>query len=111
MNRLVPLIAGFALMLAGPLLHGMSGSDTPDAYLFAPILLAGAASLLVGRNFSFDLRLIAQGILICGLLVLGMWYLGGLTAPVTIAPAAPVGVAIAGALIASAANLMKRRNA
>ncbi|MTH78718.1 hypothetical protein [Paracoccus aestuariivivens] len=111
MIRIALLIAGFALMLVGPLLQGLSGSDNPNAYLFAPVLLAGSIPMLAGRNISPNPRIMAQGILLCGLIVLGMWYLGGLAAPMAIAPAAPVGCAIAGALIAAAANLLKFRDA
>lgn len=109
--RLVLLIIGYALMLIGPLLQGLSGSDNPNAYIFAPILLAGSIPMVAGRNIQPSARLMAQGILICGAVVLGLWYLGGLAAPITIAPAAPVGTAIAGAIVAAAANLLKFRRA
>ncbi|MBD9526916.1 hypothetical protein [Paracoccus sp. PAR01] len=111
MTRLVLLVIGYVLMLAGPLLQGLSGSANPNAYIFAPILLAGSIPLVAGRNIQPSARIMAQGILICGAVVLGLWYLGGLAAPMAIAPAAPVGAAIAGALIAAAANLLKFRRA
>ena len=64
--RLVLLIIGYALMLIGPLLQGLSGSDNPNAYIFAPILLAGSIPMVAGRNIQPSARLMAQGILICG---------------------------------------------
>lgn len=107
--HLVLTVFGFALMLIGPLLQGLTGSDNPNAYIFAPILLAGSIPYVAGRQIRPSPRLMAQAILICGVIVLGMWYLGGLMAPVVLAAQAPIGCAIAGALIAAAANLLRVR--
>ena len=102
---------GFLLMLAAPLMQGLSGSENPNAYIFAPVMLAGSIPLLAGRNLSPSPRLMAQGILICGALCMGAWYLGSLMQPMAIRPAAPIGTAIAGAVIAAAANLLRPRQA
>ncbi len=103
------IMIGFLLMLAGPLMQGLTGSDNPNAYIFAPILLAGSIPLLAGREIRPNPRIMAQAILLCGAVALGLWYLGGLMAPVAVAPALPVGSAITGALVAVAANLLRSR--
>lgn len=102
---------GVLLMLTGPFLQGLSGSENPNAYVFAPIMLAGLIPLLAGRNLSPSPRLMAQAILICGALCLGAWYLGGLLEPRALPAAAPVGSAIAGALAVVAANFLRPRRA
>lgn len=104
-------VLGFLLMVAGPFMQGLTGSDKPNAYVFAPIMLAASIPLLSGWGLSLNPRLIAQAILICGALCLGAWYLGGLFAPRVLSSAAPIGTAIAGALICAAANLMRARKA
>lgn len=108
---IILFVLGFALMLAGPFLQGLTGSDNPNAYVFAPVMLAGSIPLLAGRGLSPSPRLMAQAILICGVLCLGAWYLGGLLPPRSLSAAAPVGTAIAGALICAAANLWRARKA
>ncbi|SMO60746.1 hypothetical protein [Paracoccus laeviglucosivorans] len=102
---------GFLMMLAGPFMQGMTGSDNPNAYVFAPVMLAGSIPLLAGRGLSPSPRLMAQAILICGALCMGAWWLGGQLDPVTMPAAAPVGTAITGALVAAAANLLRARKA
>lgn len=106
---IVLFVLGFVLMLLGPFLQGLTGSDNPNAYIFAPVMLAGSIPVLAGRGLSPNPRLMAQAILICGALCMGAWYLGGLLTPVAMPAAAPVGVAIAGALIVAAGNLLKAR--
>lgn len=111
MMHLLLLALGFILMLTGPFLQGLTGSDNPNAYIFAPVMLAGLIPMLAGRNLSPSPRLMAQGILICGALCLGAWYLGGLFDPVALNAAAPIGCAIAGALAAAAANFLRPQKA
>lgn len=107
---MMPLFAlGFVLMLAGPFLQGLTGSDNPNVYVFAPVMLAGSIPLLAVRGLSPNLRIMAQAILICGALCMGAWYLGGLLLPRTLSAAAPVGTAIAGALICATGNLLRAR--
>lgn len=100
---------GFILMIAGPFLQGLTGSDDPRAIIFAPIMLAGAIPILAGRNLQPSPRLMAQAILICGALCMGAWYLGGLFDPVALRPAAPIGITVAGAVLAAAGNLLGAR--
>ena len=100
---------GFLLMLAGPLLQGRAGSDNPNAYVFAPVMLAGLIPLLAGRNLSPEPRLMVGALLVCGALCLGAWYLGGLLPPRPLHAALPVGCAILGALVSTGANLLGRR--
>ena len=56
-------------------------------------------------------KLMALAILICGADVMGLWYLGTLlvpaTAPLAISGYLPVAVAVAGAALAAAANLLR----
>lgn len=111
MMRNLALLIGFALMLAGPLLQGLAGKADPNAYIFAPVLLAGAIPLIARRNVAPNPLLMALAILICGAVAMGLWYLGGLLAPaagpLTIPGYLPVGVALAGAALAAAANLLR----
>ncbi|MFC3568311.1 hypothetical protein [Paracoccus simplex] len=111
MTRIALFSIGFLLMLAGPLMQGLSGSENPNAYVFAPVMLAGIIPLLAGQALSPSPRLMAQAILICGALCMGAWYLGTLFAPMTLPPAAPVGTAILGALLVVAGNFLLRRDA
>lgn len=105
-----PLFAlAFVLMLAGPFLQGLTGSDNPNAYVFAPVMLAGLIPVLAGRNLSPQPRLMVSALLVCGALCLGAWYLGGLLAPRPLHAALPVGCAILGALVSTGANLLRPR--
>jgi len=99
------------LMLTGPFLQGLSGAENPNAYVFAPVMLAGVIPALAGRNLSPSPRVMVQGILICGAIALGAWYLGGLFQPKILPANAPVGSTVAGALLAAAANLLRLRKA
>ena len=111
MMRRLLIVLGFALMLAGPLLQGLAGQDNPNAYIFAPVLLAGSIPLIAGRNVAPNPLLMALAILICGAVVMGLWYLGTLlvpaAAPLAISGYLPVAVAVAGAALAAAANLLR----
>jgi hypothetical protein len=111
MMRNIALLIGFALMLAGPLLQGLAGKTDPNAYIFAPVLLAGSIPLIAGRAIAPSPKLMALAILICGAVVMGLWYLGTLlvpaAAPLAIPGYLPVAVAVAGAALAAAANLLR----
>ena len=48
MMHLPALVLGIVLMLAGPLLQGLAGNSDPYAYVFAPVMLAGAIPLIAG---------------------------------------------------------------
>ncbi|HRM76237.1 MAG TPA: hypothetical protein PLI13_16220, partial [Paracoccus sp. (in: a-proteobacteria)] len=77
----VPEPETYALMLAGPLLQGLAGKTDPNAYIFAPVLLAGSIPLIAGRAIAPSPKLMALAILICGAVVMGLWYLGTLLVP------------------------------
>lgn len=102
-------VLAFALMLTGPFLQGLTGSDNPNAYVFAPVMLAGLIPLLAGRKLTPEPRLMVGALLICGALCLGAWYLGGLLPPRPLHAALPVGCAILGALVSTGANLLRRQ--
>ena len=109
MMRPVLMALGFALMLAGPLLQGLAGKADPNAYIFAPVMLAGAIPLIAGRNIAPSPKLMVLAILICGVICMGLWYLGTLFGPVAIAGYAPVACAVAGAALSAGANLLGAR--
>lgn len=108
MIRKLVIALGGLMMLAGPVLQGLSGSADPRAILFAPIMLAGLIPLLAGRSLQPSARVMAQAVLVCGALSLGAWYLGGLAGPVAMPAALPLAIAIAGAAAAAGANLLLR---
>lgn len=108
MTRRLVIALGGLMMLAGPVLQGLSGSEDPRAILFAPIMLAGLIPLLAGRSLQPSARVMAQAVLLCGALCLGAWYLGGLAGPVALPAALPLAVAVAGAAVAAGANLLLR---
>ena len=50
MMQAVTLVLAYALMLAGPLLQGLAGNTNPNAYIFAPVMLAGVIPQIAGQN-------------------------------------------------------------
>lgn len=110
MPRIVPVlvvIAGFALMLAGPLLQGLGGNTDPNAYIFAPVMLAGLIPLIAGRDIRPSPARMVPAILICGAVAMALWYLGGLLGPYAIAGYVPLACAVAGAVLTAGTNLLR----
>lgn len=102
--------AGILLMLLGPLLQGLSGASDPYAYVFAPVMLAGAIPRIALRGFQPDPIRMGIGVLIAGGLSMGLWWLGKELVgaqPWNVAPWVPLGAVILGVLMTVAGSLLR----
>lgn len=97
------------LMFAGPLLQGLAGFSDPNAYVFAPLIAVAVLPLQGARDMAASLRL-AGMFLAIGAAALALWWLGSRVTPPSLSlPAlAPVGVSVAGALLALVARRGRR---
>ena len=109
MMQAIILVLAYALMLAGPLLQGLAGNSDPYAYVFAPVMLAGAIPLIAGQNIRPNPRILALAVLVCGAASMGLWYLGTRLGPVAVPGFAPVGCAVLGAVLTACTNLLRPR--
>lgn len=92
------LIAALVVMLAGPLLQGLSGATDPNAYIFAPIIAVAVLPLGGPRDMAGSLRL-AGLFLAIGAACLALWWLGGLVTPMAIPGWLPIAVTVVGAVL------------
>lgn len=101
---------GILLMLLGPLLQGLSGASDPYAYVFAPVMLAGAIPRIALRGMQPDPLRMAIGVIIAGGLSMGLWWIGGQLVgdhPWEVAVWAPLTVVILGVLMTVAGSLLR----
>lgn len=101
---------GIILMLLGPLLQGLSGASDPYAYVFAPVMLAGALPRFAIRGLQPDPVKLAIGVLVAGAVSMGLWWLGKTYVGETtwqIALWAPLAVVILGVLMTVAGSLLR----
>ncbi|AGT08153.1 hypothetical protein [Paracoccus aminophilus] len=101
---------GILLMLLGPLLQGLSGASDPYAYVFAPVMLAGAIPRIALRGMQPDPIRLAIGVVIAGALSMGLWWIGGQLVgdkPWSIAVWVPLTVVILGVLMTVAGSLLR----
>ena len=73
MMQAIILVLAYALMLAGPLLQGLAGNANPNAYIFAPVMLAGVIPQIAGQNIRPSPLTMVLAILICGGVAMGLW--------------------------------------
>ena len=102
--------AGLLLMLFGPLLQGLSGASDPYAYIFAPVMLAGAIPRIALRGVQPDPVKLALFVMVAGAVSMGLWWLGGRLvgdAPWAVQPWAPLAVVILGVLMTVAGSLLR----
>lgn len=101
---------GIVLMILGPLLQGLSGASDPYAYVFAPVMLAGALPRFALRGLQPDPVKLAIGVLVAGALSMGLWWLGGAIAGDNawrIDVWVPLAVVILGVLMTVAGSLLR----
>lgn len=92
-------LVALAVMLAGPLLQGLSGAAEPNAYVFAPIIAVATLPLHRQRDLRGAMTL-AVLFLAIGFACLGLWWLGGMARPRAIPAWLPFAATIAGAGLA-----------
>lgn len=101
---------GIVLMLLGPLLQGLSGATDPYAYVFAPLMLAGAIPRIALRGVQPDPVRLAIGVIVAGALSMGLWWIGGKLVgdtPWSLGVWVPVTVVIFGVLMTVAGSLLR----